>query len=71
MEKFFLRTEDEYIKLGQLIKACGMVENGAMAKMEIQYGNVLLNGETEYQRGKKVREGDIVEFDGEQILVCR
>lgn len=71
MEKFFLRADDEYIKLGQLIKACGMVENGAMAKMEIQYGNVLLNGVKEYQRGRKVKEGDIVEFDGEQILVCK
>lgn len=71
MEKFYLRADDEYIKLGQLLKAAGLVESGVMAKEEILDGWVYVNGEVEYQRGKKLRPGDIVDFDDVQILICR
>lgn len=70
MEKFFLREEDEYIKLGQLLKACALVENGAMAKEEIQDGLVKVNGKVEYQRGRKLKHGDVVEYEGYEITVC-
>ena len=66
-----MREEDEYIKLGQLLKACGWVESGAMAKEEINDGYVYVNDHVEFQRGKKIREGDIVEYSGEKVLVCR
>lgn len=71
MEKFYLRKEDEYIKLGQLLKACSLVESGAAAKLEIQDGYVKVNGNTQYQRGKKLYEGDIVEYEGNEIIICR
>ena len=66
--KFVLR--DENIKLGQLLKAANVVENGAVAKMVIQDGEVLLNGEVCTMRGKKIIAGDVVEFDGEIIEVA-
>lgn len=66
--KFVLR--DENIKLGQLLKAANIVENGAIAKMVIQDGEVLLNGEVCTMRGKKIIAGDVVEFDGEIIEVA-
>ena len=69
MEKIYLR--DEYIKLGQALKAAGLVGSGTDAKFVIAEGQVLVNGQTEIQRGKKLREGDVVEYDGEQILICR
>ena len=69
MEKIFLR--EEYIKLGQALKACGMVGSGIEAKIVITEGNVKVNGEVEVQRGKKLYEGDVVEYGGEQILICR
>lgn len=69
MEKIYLR--DEYIKLGQALKAAGLVGSGLDAKYVITEGQVLVNGEVETQRGKKLREGDLVEFNGEQILICR
>ena len=69
MEKIFLR--DEYIKLGQALKKAGLVYSGAEAKELITEGNVKVNGEVEIQRGKKIREGDVIEFEGQQILVCR
>lgn len=66
--KFVLK--DENIKLGQLLKAANVVENGAIAKLVIQGGEVLLNGEVCTMRGKKIIAGDVVEFDGEVIEVA-
>lgn len=47
-----IKLRDEYIKLGQALKAAGLVETGADAKSVIQDGQVLVNGVTECQRGK-------------------
>jgi len=69
MEKIFLR--EEFIKLGQALKAAGLVGSGVDAKMVIADGLVKVNGEVDVRRGRKLYEGDVVEFDGEQILVCK
>ena len=66
-----IKLRDEYIKLGQALKAAGLVASGVIAKDVIVNGEVLVNGQTEYQRGKKLRDGDIVEFEGNQIRICR
>jgi len=55
-----IRLRDEYIKLGQALKAAGIAESGVDAKYMIQDGEVLVNGEKEFQRGKKLHEGDEV-----------
>ncbi|MHB8130412.1 MAG: RNA-binding S4 domain-containing protein [Mobilitalea sp.] len=67
MEQIKLR--EEYIKLGQALKAAGLVESGLDAKYEITDGKVKVNGVVEIQRGKKLRNGDIVEYQGEQIQI--
>lgn len=54
----------EFIKLDQLMKYAEMVQSGGEAKMLIAQGLVLVNGEICTQRGKKIRVGDKVEFDG-------
>lgn len=64
-----IKIRDEFIKLGQALKLSGLVESGVDAKIEIQEGYVKVNGEVEYQRGKKIYPGDIIEFDGQQIKV--
>lgn len=61
MQTFKLR--DEFIKLGQLLKAAGLVESGVEAKLAIQDGQVKVNGETDLRRGRKVYGGDLVEFE--------
>lgn len=66
-----IRLRDEFIKLGQALKAAGLVENGGFAKEVIQNGEVTVNGEVCTQRGKKLYEGDMVSFEGEQIKICR
>lgn len=64
-----IKLREDYIKLGQALKAAGLAESGVDAKFAIQDGLVLVNGETEYQRGKKLFDGDIVSFDGETIMI--
>lgn len=64
-----IKLRDDYIKLGQALKAAGLVENGVDAKYAIQDGLVLVNGNTELKRGKKLYGGDIVSFEGETIMI--
>ena len=67
MEKVIIR--DDFIKLGQAMKLAGMVGSGVDAKMLIQDGQVEVNGEGEYQRGKKLHEGDVITFNGESVQI--
>ena len=64
-----LKLRDEFIKLGQALKATGLVESGVDAKMVILDGQVKVNGTVELQRGKKLLAGDVVEYDGETIRI--
>ena len=58
MEIIKLRPQDEFIKLGQALKAAGLVESGVEAKDVIQNGLVLVNGEIDTRRGRKLYPGD-------------
>ncbi len=64
-----IKIRGEYIKLGQALKLAGLVNSGVEAKIVIQGGEVTVNGEIEYQRGKKLHNGDIVSYDGETIHI--
>ena len=64
-----ITLREEFIKLGQALKAAGLVGSGIEAKIVIQEGSVKVNGEVEYQRGKKLHGGDIVSFNGEEIRI--
>jgi ribosome-associated protein len=69
MEQIKLR--EDFIKLGQALKAAGLVENGVDAKNVIIEGLVKVNGAVEYQRGKKLYDGDLVEYNKEQIKIIK
>ena len=69
MEEIKLR--DDYIKLGQALKAANIVESGVLAKLVIQDGLVTVNGEVETRRGKKLVDGDVVSFEGETIRIVK
>ena len=64
-----IEIKDEFIKLGQVLKLAGWVGSGLDAKMVILDGLVKVNGEIVLQRGKKIYQGDIVEFDGKSLKV--
>lgn len=66
---YTIKLREEFIKLGQALKAAGLVESGIEAKEVILNGLVLVNGEVDTRRGKKLYEGDIVTFDGEEIKI--
>lgn len=66
-----IQLKEDYIKLGQALKAAGLVDSGVEAKFVIQDGLVLVNGNVEVQRGKKLVDGDMVEFDGHQIKITK
>ena len=63
------KLRDEFIKLGQALKAAGLVESGVDAKEVIVQGLVVVNGEIETRRGRKLYDGDEVEFDGDKISI--
>ena len=69
MEIIKLRPQDEFIKLGQALKAAGLVESGVEAKDVIQNGLVLVNGEIDTRRGRKLYPGDTASFDGNEIEI--
>lgn len=64
-----IKLRDEFIKLGQALKAAGLVESGVDAKGVIVQGLVVVNGEIETRRGRKLYDGDEVEFDGDKISI--
>lgn len=66
-----IKLREDYIKLGQALKAAGLVDSGVEAKFAVQDGLVKVNGETEYQRGKKLYDGDIVVFEGNEIKITK
>ncbi|WP_027089263.1 S4 domain-containing protein YaaA [Thomasclavelia saccharogumia] len=64
-----IKIKDEYITLGQFLKFAGCVSSGIDAKIVIKDGLVLVNGEVESRRGKKLRRDDMIEFDGETFVI--
>lgn len=64
-----IKIRDEFIKLGQALKAAGLVESGVEAKIVIQNGEVLVNGRPELQRGKKLTGGEVISYNGQEIII--
>ncbi len=60
---------DESIRLGQLLKLAGVVDDGAMAREVIERGLVAVNDEIDTRRGRQVRPGDVVTYETETIHV--
>lgn len=66
-----INLREDYIKLGQALKAAGLVSSGVEAKIVILNGEVKVNGQIEKQRGKKLVDGDIVLYDGEELQIVK
>ena len=66
-----IKIRDEYIKLGRALKLAGSTDSGVEAKFAVQDGKVQVNGAVEYQRGKKLVDGDVVSYDGHTFRVTR
>ena len=60
---------DESIRLGQLLKLAGVVDDGAMARSVIELGEVTVDGAVEVRRGAQVRPGQSVGYAGQSLIV--
>ena len=68
MQTFELEGYD-FIELNKLMKIMNLVGSVGEAKQFIDEGLVLVNGQVEKQRRKKLRSGDVVSFEGEEVKV--
>ena len=64
-----IKIQEEFIRLDNLMKFSGLCDTGGRAKFLIQNGEVRLNGEVCTMRGKKIRPGDQVEYQGRTVTV--
>lgn len=64
-----IKIRDEFIKLGQALKLAGWVGSGVEAKEVILNGEVKVNGECVLQRGKKLYNDDLVEYNGNKMKI--
>ena len=67
MKKIKIKTE--YITLGQLLKFADVIPSGGYEKIFIQENSILVNGEEEKRRGRKLRSGDKIEVDGLVLVI--
>ncbi len=65
-----IKITTEYIKLQDLLKLASLTATGGEAKVVIQEGEVAVNGVVCMMRGKKIRPGDVVEFNGKKLTVA-
>ena len=63
--------DSEYITLGQFLKLADFISNGGEAKFFLSENDVLVNGEIEFRRGRKLYEGDVVEIEGRKLTIKR
>ena len=61
--------DNQPLRLDQLLKLCGVASTGGQAKLLIQGGEVLVNGELETRRSRKLVLSDVVQFDGKDYPV--
>ncbi len=66
-----IKFKGDYIRLDDVLKISGLVLTGGHAKVVIQNGEVLVDGEVCDMRGKKLRGGEIVEFNSKQVKVLK
>lgn len=68
-EPVFQLENEEFIRLGDLLKAKNLVGSGGQAKIVIQEGMVKVDGQVCLMRGAKIKKGQVVEFDRKRIRV--
>ena len=64
-----IKVRDEFIKLGQALKAADLVSSDVEAKIVVQDGQVEVNGEVDTRRGRKLVPGDVITFDGKSVKI--
>lgn len=66
-----VRIDDGFITLGQFLKIAGLIDSGGQARLFLNENEVLVNGEVEQRRGRKLHENDQIEIREEVYRICR
>ena len=61
--------QDDYIELIKVLKIVNLVASGGEAKLIVADGLVMVNGEVELRKRRKLRKGDVINFEGEEITI--
>ena len=64
-----IEISTDSIRLGQFLKLANLVDSGSDAKFLLAEGELSVNGDVETRRGRQLRNGDIVEYDGIEVRV--
>ncbi len=64
-----IKIYTEYITLGQFLKLADIIQSGGEAKMYLSDANVLINGELDCRRGRKLRHNDVIEVEGQKFVI--
>jgi len=64
-----IEISTDTIRLGQFLKLANLVDSGSDAKFLLAEGELRVNGEAETRRGRQLRDGDVVEYDGIEVRV--
>lgn len=64
-----IREDEEYITLNVLLKIADIIPTGGMAKIYLQENSVLVNGEKENRRGRKLYRGDVIEVENKAFII--
>lgn len=64
-----IKIDTEFIKLDSFLKLTNLCESGGLAKTFIKEGAVMVNGEVETRRGKKLYKGDKISFEGNDFII--
>lgn len=64
-----IRQDEEFITLNVLLKLANIISTGGMAKIYLQENTVLVNGEEENRRGRKLYRGDVIEVENKAFII--
>ena len=64
-----IREDEEYITLNVLLKIADVISTGGMAKIFLAENTVLVNGEEENRRGRKLYRGDVIEVANKAFVI--
>ena len=68
-KKVQIKIVTEHITLGQFLKLADIIQSGGEAKALLKSNSLVVNGEDENRRGKKLRDGDEIEFEGITYII--
>ncbi|MBO7676930.1 MAG: S4 domain-containing protein YaaA [Erysipelotrichaceae bacterium] len=65
-----IKIDSEFITLGQFLKAADIISSGGEAKSFLAENRILVNGEEDKRRGRKLYKDDMIQIDGKRYVIC-